>query len=123
MADVLWLEWATIAAQEGTPDKAGDLKYIFRHDISTENTRFIIESAVGAGDNDFVSDWPGTSFTMGQDQFEALIGTVHGVSIVTLITTHPNERGTKSIAKVTIFTTFDEDEGEDSYHMLWTLTE
>lgn len=131
MSDVLWIQWVTVAQQIGTPEKIGGLEYIFRYDVATDDTRWVIEQAAARheggpiGDAEFVAEWPGYEFTIDDEaQFLALLGTVHGRSIVDLIMTHATGLPGKSIESVTIFTTKkDEDDGEgDSYHMLWTLT-
>ena len=118
MSDVVWIQWAAVAEAEGTPSAVGDLKYIFRHDIITENTRYIIEQAAKVVEGEFNVDWPGLKFVATDAEFLALLGTVHGTFNVNLIISHPNEIGTKAIEAVNIFTT---DDG-DKYHMLWTLT-
>lgn len=118
MSDVVWIQWATVAKAEATPLAVSDLKYIFRHEIIMENTRSIIDQAAAKGEDEFNENWPGLKFVTTDTQFQALLGTIHGVSIVDLLVSHPNELGTKSIEAVNIFTT---DEG-DNYHMLWTLT-
>jgi len=126
MSDVLWIQWAAVANAQGIPGKASDLKYIFRHEIITPNTQFIMEKAGNDPDAEegevFFKPWPGREFTMGEEQFQALMGTVHAKSIVTLLTTHPRELGTKSIEKVNIFATRDPEDSTSIYHMLWTLT-
>ena len=118
MSDVMWIQWVTVAEAEGTPSAVSDLKYIFRHDVITENTRFIIEQAAKVEEDEFNADWPGLKFVPTDTEFLALLGTVHGLFNVHLLVSHPNELGTKAIEAVNIFTT---DDG-DNYHMLWTLT-
>lgn len=131
MSDVLWIQWVTVAQSEGTPEKIGGLEYIFRYDISTEDTKFVIEQAAAKheggpiGKTQFVAEWPGYEFTSSDEQFFGLLGTVHGSSIVDLIMTHATGLHGKSIESVTIFTTKrapDDDEDGEIYHMLWTLT-
>lgn len=131
MSDVLWIQWVTVAQEVGTPEKTGGLEYIFRYDVATGDTKWVIEQAAAKheggpiGDSEFVAKWPGYEFTINDEQFVALLGTVHGRSIVDLIMTHATGLPGKSIESVTIFTTKrddDDDEEGDSYHMLWTLT-
>ena len=127
MSDVLWIQWAYIAEQDGTPEKVSQLEYIFRYDVVTPNTKFIIEQAAAIEEEgpieegEFDARWPGYEFALGDDRFTALLGTVHGTSIVDLLVTHVNELGTKSIKSVTIFTTDGDSETGEVYHMLWTL--
>lgn len=118
MSDVTWIQWAAVAAAKGTPSAVSDLKYFFRHDIITENTMFIMEQSANVAQGAFNTEWPGLKYVPTDEQFQALLGTVHGVSIVDLLVSHPNELGTKSIEAVNIFTT---DIGSQ-YHMMWTLT-
>ena len=118
MSDVTWIQWVTVAEAEGTPSAISDLKYIFRHEVITENTRFIIEQAAKVEEDEFNADWPGLKFVTTDTEFLALLGTVHGVFNVHLLVSHPNELGTKAVEAVNIFTT----DGGDNYHMLWTLT-
>lgn len=85
MSDVLWIQWADIASTAGV--SSGNLKYIFRHDIITPNTCFIMEQAVGAQEaGELDEPFPGAEFTAESDQFKALMGTVHAKSIVDLLT-------------------------------------
>ena len=127
MSDVLWIQWAYIAEQDGTPEKVSQLEYIFRYDVVTSNTKFIIEQAAAMEEEEpieegeFEAAWPGYKFVLGDDRFTALLGSVHGTSIVDLLVTHVNEMGTKSIESVTIFTTEGDVETGEAYHMLWTL--
>lgn len=121
MSDILWVQWVNLANSKGIPEKISGLKYVFRHQIVTTNTLYIMELAGNGADapagQTLQAPWPGKEFAMGSEQFEALMGTVHAISIVTLLVTHPNELGTKSIEKITVFTT------DDDYHMLLTLTD
>lgn len=118
MSDVTWIQWATVAIKEGTPSAVSDLKYFFQHDIKTTDTMFIIEQSANVVQGGFNTEWPGLNFVPTDVQFQALLGTVHGSSVMDLLVTHPKELGTKSIEAVNIFTT---DIGSQ-YHMLWTLT-
>ena len=128
MSDVLWIQWVAVAEQQGTPEKVSQLKYIFRYNVITANTKFIIEQAAALKEGEsieegeFEAEWPGYEFVMGDDEFTALLGTVHGISIVDLLVTHANELGSKTIKSVTIFTTEGDVETGEVYHMLWTLT-
>lgn len=118
-----------MAKNAGTPEKVSQLRYIFRYNVVTADTKFIIEQAAGRKENvnietgEFEELWPGYEFLVGVDEFTALLGTVYGRSIVDLIMTHPNELPGKSIASVTIFATEGDEETGEDYHMLWKLTD
>ena len=127
MSDVLWIQWVTVAAKVGTPEKVSDLRYIFRHDIATFNTKVIMEQAAAKhegepiAEGEFEAEWPGYEFTKADEQFTALLGTIHGKTIVDLIVTHDTGLPGKSIESVTIFSTEGNVDFGEAYHMLWTL--
>lgn len=128
LSDVLWIQWADVAAKEGTPGKVRDLRYIFRHTVTTRNTKFIIEQAAakfdkeGFGKDEFEAQWPGYNFTEKDKEFTALLGTLHGSTISYLLTTHATGLPGKSIESVTIFTTEGDRDNGEFYHMLFKLT-
>ena len=70
-----WIQWVTRAEQQGTSEKVSQLKYIFRYNVITANTKFIIEQAAALKEEElieeegFESEWPGYEFVMGDDQF------------------------------------------------------
>ena len=130
MSDVLWCQWVEVAKMDQTPEKVSQLKYVFKHDVSTPDTKFIVERAAALVENDnnmgkdeFECEWPGHKFQKDDKQFTALLGTIHGRSMVDLIVTHRSKLPNKSIASVTIFTTEGDEEAGEVYHILWTLTE
>lgn len=94
------------------------LKYVFRYDVVTENTRFILNLAAPMDG----ATWPGHEFKKGSEEFKALLGTPHRKGIAFLIATHPNEMPGKDIESINTFVTrraF----GIQVYHMLFTLTD
>lgn len=112
-SDIVWLVWAKQASEQ-----KGLLKYIFKHDIETADTKRIVERAAGAGTDRFSSDWPGLKYLRGAVEFQALLGTAHGKGVAYLITDHPELR-LKTVESVNIFTT----NGGYAYHLLFTLTD
>ena len=116
-SDVVGIIWADQARQSNVSPNS--LKYLFRHNIATPDTRQIIEGAAG---NRFGTKWegvwPGKRFAKGTTQFQALLGTPHGKSITWLIVEHPNEFPKKDIESITIFTI-----AKGAYCMLFTLTD
>ena len=65
-------------------DIGSALKYIFRYDVVTEDTRFIMNLAAPVNS----VKWPGHKFNKGSEEFQALLGTPHGKGIVYMIATH-----------------------------------
>lgn len=114
-SDIIWLLWATRARNLG--QSPGSLKYIFRHEIVTENTRFIMNLAEPLNG----AVWPGHTFRKGTDEFQALLGTAHGRGIAFLVATHPDEMPGKDIESVRCLVTKDAF-GRDEYHMLFVLS-
>lgn len=112
-SDVVWLVWATQAGVQKT-----SLKYVFRHDIATAETKGIIDRAAGVGMDQFISAWPGIKFLPGEVEFQALLGTAHGKGVAYLIADH-RELRLKNIESVNLFTTYG---APASYHLLFTLT-
>ena len=78
-SDIVWIVWNSLT--QG-PSEASALKYIFRYDVSTDDTVFIMEQVLGLGRDDLPDGeegaWPGYKFVPGHDEFWALLGTVHG---------------------------------------------
>lgn len=80
-SDLVWISWTSIAHHS---NEVAGLKYIFRTDVITPNTVFIIEGVLGLQQGDFPDDggrWPGTKFTPEEEAFFALLGTVHGMYV------------------------------------------
>ena len=114
-SDIVWLLWADRAKKLG--QQPGNLKYVFRHEIVTPDTRFIMNLAEPMSG----AIWPGHTFRKGTEEFQALLGTSHGRGIAFLVATHPNEMPGKDIESATCFVTKDAF-GRDVYHMLFTLS-
>ena len=78
-SDIVWIVWSDSGTLD--PSKASALKYIFRHDVVTDNTVYIIEQILGLGRKEFPEggEWPGFEFRPGQNKFWALLGTDHGM--------------------------------------------
>ena len=111
-SDVIWILWKDVAKE-----KAGDLKYIFKHNVITEQTRFIMEQTVGAPRDGLVAPWPGHEFRLGSNYFVALLGTLHGRGIVYLLIQHATGLAGKDLESITIFT-----DSYEGYNLLFTLT-
>ena len=127
MSDVLWIQWVEVAAKKGTPEKISDLQYIFQYDVTTPNSKFIIEQAAAKhngddlGEDEFDTEWPGYTFTEKDEQFKALLATAQGTITFYLLMTHATGLPGKSIESVTIFTTEGDKEDGEVYNMLWKL--
>ncbi|KAL8828292.1 MAG: hypothetical protein Q9191_002666 [Dirinaria sp. TL-2023a] len=112
-SDITWVLWTyECMMQHEDPTR---LKYIFKHQIVTENTKYIMEQAVGVGVEEFEDEWPGVRYMRGSTQYEALMGTPHAVSMAYLLINHQNDLGGREIESITMFTSF------FSYNLLFTL--
>lgn len=61
-------------------NRAGDLKYIFRENIITPDTRFVMEQCFqDIGEDELLKAWPGQVFRDDDPDFYALLGTPHGM--------------------------------------------
>ena len=114
-----WSDMTGIIWNYISQPRAGELKYIFKHNIVTPLTKQIMALAVGADiDTEDLPVWPGKTFRLGDTAFTALLGTAHGKGVVRLLAQHPNEMPDKSIDSITVFSTpvsFD-------FQLLFTLT-
>lgn len=56
------------------------LKYVFKHDVVTRETVFVIEHIFDVGSGKFPNGggWPGVKLVPYQDNFWAVLGTPHG---------------------------------------------
>ena len=116
----------------GSPQKKSLLipfcgRYVFRHEITTPETREKTERAVGAKAAELNADWPGHVFTLPNNTYTALLGTFHGKGVVHLLMQHASGLPGKDIESITIFTTPDafpkpEAIGWNTYHLFFTLT-
>ncbi|KAL8737002.1 MAG: hypothetical protein Q9181_002113 [Wetmoreana brouardii] len=105
--------WADQARKAGV--QPGALKYIFKHQVTTEEIRSVMEAAAGKPDMALDAKWPGRRFLGGSEQFKALLGTPHGKGTVWLLIDHRNDMSNKGIEAVTMFTT------NEDYNLLFTL--
>lgn len=117
-SDLLWIMWKDAAG-----DKAGALKYIFRHHVITPETKAVMEHVAGAAEDLLDAPWPGHVFGFPSNFYTALLGTPHGRGIVYLLTQHADGLAGKNIKSITVFTTqgIAVDDYE-AYHPLFTLT-
>jgi len=111
-SDLVWIMWA----REAGP-KVSTLKYIFKHDVITHETREVMAQAAGANEDGDLPEWPGKTFRLGDPRFEALLGTPHGRGVVYLLTQHSIGLTGKSIESITVFAAILAD-----YQLLFTLT-
>ena len=114
-SEIVWAIWAGVAPVDDVAPAS--LKYLFRHEIATANTRHIMELAGNVGEDELESPWPGVRFVKGSRQYQAIMGTPHGTSVAWLLIDHPDELPGREIESVTMFTT----ESEERYHLLFTL--
>ena len=76
-SDIVWLIWVL---QCITPEQASELKYIFKENIITDSTQYIMEKCfVGVERDGLDIEWPGRVFYPADEQFYALLGTPHGM--------------------------------------------
>lgn len=114
-SEITWAAWMDICMmQRGDPTS---LKYIFKHDVITDNTRYIMEQAVGVGEDDFETEWPGIRYMRGSTHYQALMGTPHGTSMAWLLIDHPNDLRGREIESITMFIS------DDNYNLLFTLND
>lgn len=115
-SDVVWILWKYMAGAE----RAHTLKYIFRHEVATKFTRQVMALCVGGVDPEtgHLPRWPGRTFRLGSDEFQAVLGTPHSRSIVYLLTQHPRELPFISIDSITIFSVT----SMNDFQLLFTLT-
>ena len=114
-SEIVWAIWAGVAQVEDA--QPASLKYIFRHEVATANTRHIMELAVNVGEDALDRPWPGVRFVKGSQQYQALMGTPHGTSIAWLLIDHPDDLPGREIESITVFTT----DSEERYNLLFTL--
>ena len=130
-----WSQVVSILWAERPRAQVGSLKYIFKHQVVTEETTSIMKKAALLGnpeyagrnpdtfpDESFNVQWPGLVFMRGSPAFQALLGTPHGKGIVWLLVDHPHEYPGKDIESVTIFST-PSTSGLNDYNLLFTLTD
>ncbi|KAL9611048.1 MAG: hypothetical protein Q9167_004295 [Letrouitia subvulpina] len=110
-SDVTWAVWSHYAG-----GSASTLRYIFRVNVVTEDTKAIINLA-----NDLEPGpeldlpWPGRTFDMSSDEGKALLGTPHGVGIAYLIISGLSVLG-RRVPLVTTFSDID-----NNYFMIFDL--
>ncbi|KAL8749434.1 MAG: hypothetical protein Q9184_006812 [Pyrenodesmia sp. 2 TL-2023] len=124
-ADVVWAIWAHTAG-----DQAGDLRYIFQDNITTDITKKIIEVIEGVKEEDARSldlPWPGRTFTVDSPEGLTLLGSPHGVGVSWLYHNGRAVMGARNQIKVTIFSSPqpvnppNSPTGFFNYYMLWDL--
>lgn len=120
-SDIVWMIWSHLAGAS-----AGQLEYVFRHDVQTdESLNIMVEAARRAGQQGghiMNANWPGVPFAKGTDEFQAILGTPHGKGVVYLLVQHPNELATKNIQSVTVFSTPPRLGNVPRQNLLFTLT-
>lgn len=124
-ADVVWAIWAHTAGS-----KAGDLRYIFHDNITTDITKKIIEMIEGVKEEDERSlelPWPGRTYAVDSPQGLTLLGSPHGVGISWLYYNGRAVLGARNQIEVTIFSSPQPVEpprsptGFYNYYMVWDL--
>ncbi|KAL8842266.1 MAG: hypothetical protein Q9170_000592 [Blastenia crenularia] len=91
-SDVVWFAWAKIAG-----DKAGQLRFVIQENITTEQTRRMMEYIEGVHNSpDYLRlPWPGHLYDLGSKEGKALLATPHGVGLAWMIAEHNNVLGRK----------------------------
>lgn len=121
-ADIVWATWA-----EAAGDQAGDLRYIFRDNVSNGATQYVIELIEGSLQDGEVSSslklpWPGHTYSLTDDRGLALLGSQHGVGISWLYVNGRKALGMRDQIKVTVFTGQPDPPSQyDDYYLLWDL--
>ncbi|KAI4281388.1 MAG: hypothetical protein L6R38_003722 [Xanthoria sp. 2 TBL-2021] len=112
-SDIIWLLWTHEAGLLGTPN----LRYIFRANIITPETRELIEYIEVEKEDQLHLPWPGHTYDMSTEEGLALLATSHGQGIAYLIADHSQALGRK-IPMARIFTELPggvtDDEGSSS---------
>ncbi|KAI4257543.1 MAG: hypothetical protein L6R42_005579 [Xanthoria sp. 1 TBL-2021] len=83
-SDIIWLLWTHEAGILGTPN----LRYIFRANIITPETRELIEYIEVEKEDQLHLPWPGHTYDMSTEEGLALLATSHGQGIAYLIADH-----------------------------------
>ncbi|KAL8900550.1 MAG: hypothetical protein Q9207_005642 [Kuettlingeria erythrocarpa] len=126
-ADIVWGIWAHTA---GSSSKAGDLRYIFHDNITTDITKKLIEMIEGVKEEDERSlelPWPGRTYAVDSQQGLTLLGSPHGVGVSWLYWNGRAVLGARKEIKVTIFSSPQPVEpprsptGFYNYYMAWDL--
>ena len=74
-SDVVWLEWAKQCQDTGVWPNS--LRYIFNHDIVTDDTQAVILEAVRR-QGKTLQGWPGVEIDANSVEGKAILGTSHG---------------------------------------------
>ena len=97
--------------------KVGNLKYIWRDNVITQDTKRVMEKAANSGPS-MLLRWPGLTFSFDKEEEEeramALLGTVHGTGIAYFLADH-RDHIRKQVESVTIYT------NSLFYYMMWKL--
>ena len=114
-SDIVWAQWIETADAYGKPKDS--LLYVFRDNVETANTKYIMEQVVDPtlAHGALHAPWPGKELLMNTPDGQALLGTPHGNGIVQMLNDH-RQHTKKKIQKVTLFTV------GQKYYLLFTLT-
>ncbi|KAL9595389.1 MAG: hypothetical protein Q9219_006464 [cf. Caloplaca sp. 3 TL-2023] len=116
-ADVVWAIWAHEAG-----DRASGLRFIYRDNIVTPVTRYLIEKVEGINNDQLTMGlnlpWSGHKHLKDTEEFFALLGSNHGAGVAYLYITGKATLGPKSDVSVTVFTA---DIPDRAYYMVWDL--
>lgn len=97
LSDIWFLMWQHYQV---TATKMKNLNFIFRLKINNVNTDAIVQQAMKGAT---ITTWPGTDFTMDQDEGKALLATPHGAGVSWLLIQHKEQLGRKVVKKITVF--------------------
>ena len=116
-SDIAWLQWTdpTATAAAGS----GELKYVLRNAIENKDTLNIIDRIIGGyreennKENKWVPNWPGIDFAADSMRAQALLGTPNGHGVAWLLIEHKDKKllGHKTVNKVTLFFTDNDERG------------
>ncbi|KAL8942063.1 MAG: hypothetical protein Q9216_001875 [Gyalolechia sp. 2 TL-2023] len=117
-SDVVWFVWAKQAGNQ-----AGKLRYIFRDNVVTAETKGVIDQMFGIPKGTLDLKWPGKTFDVKKTkEGKGLLGTAHGSGIAWLMADHKAELGERNL-KVTVFTSAGSHMDQKTYNMLFELAD
>ncbi|KAH6860763.1 hypothetical protein BKA58DRAFT_323113 [Alternaria rosae] len=118
-SDVFWGYWV-----RDNPDVKNFRVYGAQQVINTDTNLLIARALKNVGKAQ-LSVWPGDVFSLGTDEFRALIGSPIGATAAHLLVAHKAELGIKRIANVVVVTDtikpYKSKRPNDSLHMFFTM--
>ncbi|KAL8683951.1 MAG: hypothetical protein Q9186_000162 [Xanthomendoza sp. 1 TL-2023] len=115
-SDVMWTVWKTVAEKANTDPNS--LRYICRTGISNDDTKDVMTEIFNRRPQGKSFEWPGLTFTVDQEEAQALLGTPNGLATAYIMLDRGKQLGRRRL-KVTIFASSIEPASE--YRMLWDM--